>query len=248
MKGSVVVTLIIVILLFWLVNALPDKLEERNFVTCEFPPRAFMKDGRQAGIDVEIVHEVCNRLGIRAVIRILPWKRAQMYVRKGKADAIFSLKLNEERKKFLYFTSETTYADKILVIVRKGSGIKATGLDELKGKLFGVVRKYSYGEKFDNCQGLKKIVCNIDSQMLRMLDRGRLDVAVGEEENLKSVSRSLGFEDRFETLFVVDETRYHIGVSKKALGEKGKSLAEKLSRTLGRLKEEGIIRKIESKY
>jgi len=248
MKESASIILIVGILLFCPVNVLPDKLEELNFVTCKFPPRVFMKDGRQAGIDVEIVHEACNRIGIRAVIRILPWKRAQKYVRKGKMDAIFSLTLNEERKKFLYFTSETTYADKILVIARKGSGIKATGLDELKGKRFGVVRKYSYGENFDSYQELKKIVCNIDSQMLRMLDKGRLDVAVGEEENLRSVIRNLGFEDRFETLFVVDETRYHIGISKKALGEKGRSLTEKLSRTLGRMKEEGVIRKIESKY
>lgn len=238
-----IVALIITILLFLPVNVFAEKL---IFGTCEYPPRGFMKNGQPTGADVEIVREACGRLGIEAEIRILPWKRALAYAKKGKADAIFSLQHNEERSEFLHFTSEPVYIEKYVIIARKESGIQANGLDDLKDKVIGIVRGYSYGSDFDNHPDLKKEECGNDTQLIRKLDAGRTKLAAGQEGNLGTVITELGFGDRFETVYTLPEIRLYIGFSMKI--SNGKSLAEKFSRILRLLREEGVIKNIENKY
>ena len=51
-----------------------------------------------------------------------------------------------------------------------------------------------------------------------------------------------------EVVYVLNEVPGYIAISKKAMGEKGKTLAEKFAETLRQMKKEGIIEKIKSKY
>ncbi|MDM8552406.1 transporter substrate-binding domain-containing protein [Desulfobacterales bacterium HSG2] len=239
-----VVTLVTIILLLFSANALAEKLV---FVTCEFPPLGFMKEGQPAGSQVEIVHEICNRLGLTAEIQVLPWKRAMMYVEKGQAHAIFAARQNKERSAFLYYPSEPIGFERSVILARKGSGIKVHSLDDLKGKTVGVVRGYAYTPEFDSYQGIKRKDCNDDKQMVMMLAKGRFPLAIGADEvTVKYFCKQIGFEA--ETVYVLTEAPGYLAFSKKAAGPKGKSLAEKFSRTLRQLREEGVIQKIESKY
>ncbi|MDM8550499.1 transporter substrate-binding domain-containing protein [Desulfobacterales bacterium HSG2] len=238
------VTLIWAVLLFLPVSALSEKLK---FVTAEWPPMV-TKDKHLPGTAMETVREVCKRLGIEPKIRILPWKRAVKYVKKGKADAIFAPKKTEERLRFLYFVDEPLYMERLVVIARKGSGMNASGLDDLKDKNFAVVRGYSYGAEFDKCQGLKKIVCGNDTQLVKILYKGRTDLAAGEERNLEWIRKDLGFKESFETVYFLTEDPNFLAFSKKALGPRGKVLAREFTRILRQLKEEGVFRKIEGKY
>jgi len=50
-----------------------------------------------------------------------------------------------------------------------------------------------------------------------------------------------------EVVYVFSEAPSYIAFSKK-LGEKGKALADKFSEALKKLKEEGFIEKVQSKY
>ncbi|MDM8551177.1 transporter substrate-binding domain-containing protein, partial [Desulfobacterales bacterium HSG2] len=134
------------------------------------------------------------------------------------------------------------------IIARKGSGIKAAGLDDLKDKTFAVVRDYSYGAEFDRYQGLKRLVCNTDRALLKVFYKGRTDLGVGEIRNLEWLRKDLGFEDSFETVLVLSEVPDYMTFSKKALGPKGEALVEKFDRILRQLKEEGVFRKIQNKY
>ncbi len=82
--------------------------------------------------------------------------------------------------------------------------------------------------------------------MIKLLGAKRIDFIIGEESTLKFIAKQAGIQ--IETLFVLTEVKNFICFSQKTLGEKGKELAEKFSKTLQELNKEGFIKKVESKY
>lgn len=242
-----VLTAIIFFLLFSPVAVLAEKLV---FVGSEWPPYLFMKDEKPAGADVDMLAEACKRAGVEPEILQMPWKRALRDAKEGEVDAVFFPRKTEDRVKFLYFTPEKAYCVKVIIVARKGSGIKKTeNLGDLKDKSFAVTRAYKYGPKFDNYKGaLKKYECNDDKQLMKIFVKGRSELAIGEEGNLKYVARELGIQWDFETVSVVSEALSYIGFSKKANEEKGKKLSEKFGKVLKEMWDDGTTEKIMNKY
>ncbi|MDM8550503.1 transporter substrate-binding domain-containing protein [Desulfobacterales bacterium HSG2] len=239
------------LIIIFIVSALSfsstDALAEELLIAySEWPPYIFIKDRKVEGILIDIVNEACKRLNIDPKFRFLPWKRALMYMRKGKADALLSPIYTEERAEFMYYPSEPVNMEKTVFLTWKGSGIKVNGLDDLKNKLIGVVRGYSHGSEFDNYPGLKKLPCNDDRQLVKILAKKRIDIAVGEAGVLQFIAKQTGTQ--VEVIHVLNETPGYITFSRKALGPKGKTLAEEFSRTLRQLKKEGVIEKIRNAY
>jgi polar amino acid transport system substrate-binding protein len=240
---KLIVTLALFVLIFLPTIAQAEKVV---FATTEWPPYAFTKDGQPSGINVEIVVELCKRLGIDSEIRVLPWQRALDYVEKGKVDAIFALRYTEERAKFVYYPSESLPVEKTVVMSPKGSGMKVNKIDDLKGKKIGVVRGYSYSPEFDNYQEAKKTICDDDNQLVKILGKKRIELAAGADEgSIKYLCKKDGIE--VETLYVLNEAKGYIAFS-KAIGERAKILGDKFSEALKKLKEEGFIEKVQSKY
>ncbi|MDM8551598.1 transporter substrate-binding domain-containing protein [Desulfobacterales bacterium HSG2] len=242
MKKSVIM-LIVGALSFFSTDALAEELV---VAYSEWPPYSFTKDQKATGIIIDSMNEVCKRLNIAPEFQSLPWKRCLKYMREGKVDALLSPIFTKERTEFMYYPSEPVNIEKTVFLTWKGSGMKVNGLDDLKGKLIGVVRGYSYGPEFDNCPGLKKFDCNDDEQLIKILAKKRVGIAVGEEGALRFIAKQTGVP--VEVIYVLNETPGYIGISKKALGPKGKSVAEKFAKTLRQLKAEGVIEKIRNKY
>jgi len=227
------------------VTALAEKL---SVTTTEWSPYVIVENGKPTGIFIEIILEICKRLGIDPEFPILPWARCIKYMQDGTSDAILGPKKTDERLEFMYFPSEPLYMEKLVIIAKKESNIKADKLDDLNGKKIGVVRDYSYGSDFDKYQGINKIVCDHDEQLMKIFEAGRVETAVGDEGNLKFIAKKIGITVPLETVYVLTEAPNYIAFSKKAPGDKGKVLAEKFSDTLRQLREEGFIKKVESKY
>ncbi len=243
MKKSVT-TLVIFVLVFLPTIALAGKLV---FATASQPPYVISEKGQLPGMDIEIVRELCKRLGFESEIRLLPWTRALNYTEKGTADAVFSPRRTAEREKFLYYSSEPLHIERTVILAPKGTGLKLNKIDELKNKVVGVVRGYAYVPIFDDYQGLKKKVeCDDDEQLVTIFAKKRVElVAASDEGTMKYLCKKAAFQA--EVVYVLDEVPTYIGFS-KALGEKGKALADKFSEALKKLKEEGFIEKVQSKY
>ncbi len=237
------VTLSLAMLLSMPVRALAEKVVIAFAV---WPPYTMMENGQPSGIDIEIARELCRRVGTESGFRELPWTRALNYLENGKADALLTPKQTEEREKFMYYPSEPIRIEKRVILVPKGSGIKITKLDDLKDKNIGVVRGYAYSPEFDNYQGVKKTVCDDDQQLVTILVKKRVSIIAGVEElSSRYLCKKAGLET--EVAYALDGKPTYIAFSKK-LGEKGKALADKFSEALKKLKEEGFIEKVQSKY
>ncbi len=213
----------------------------------DFPPFQYREKSQMTGIDVDMAREVCKRLGIEPEFKVVPWKRALKIAKKGDVTGILTALHKEERTKFLYYTTEAIHTQKNVIMARKGSGLKVSSLDDLKSKTVGVVRGFSYGQEFDNYQGLKKRVCNNQEDLMRIMNMGRIDVAPGPEKPFLFNSRRFGLQDRFEVVYVITEHPAYT-VFSKAIGEKGRVLAEKFDNILKQMKKEGIEQQIIDKY
>jgi len=76
----------------------------RIAVDDDFPPFSFSKNGEAAGIDVDIVRELGNRLGIHFEISLLPWKRLLTMTKNGSFDGSMSLFKTNTREEYAIFT------------------------------------------------------------------------------------------------------------------------------------------------
>ncbi len=241
---KLIVTFAFFVLAFLPTNARAEKVVIAFAV---WPPYTMTENGQPSGIDIEIARELCRRVGIESEFQEFPWIRALNYLENGKADALLTPKQTEEREKFMYYPSEPIRIEKRVILVPKGSGIKITKLDDLKDKNIGVVRGYAYSPEFDNYQGVKKTVCDDDQQLVTILAKKRVSIiAAVEEVSAIYLCKKAGIE--VEVAYVLGGTPTYIAFSKKSLGEKGKALAEKFGEALKKLKEEGFIEKVQSKY
>jgi len=240
----------IMFLLFFSVCFCGEGLAEKIVLTAmeDFPPFQYKGENEQVtGIDADIVREVCKRLGIEVKFQPMPWKRALRMVEEGEFSGLLTALYTEERSKFLYFTKETTHIQKNVIMARKGSAITIKGIGDLKNKTVGVVRGFSYGDEFDKCQDIKKEVCNEQKDLIKILDKERIDLAMAVEQPFLFLSKQLGLSGHFEVVHVVTEFPAYTVFSKK-LGDAGKSLAERFDKTLKEIKAEGLEQQIIDRY
>lgn len=244
MKQGII--LLVILLLLLRSNVMAEKIVFA--IVEDFPPYQYVEKGQATGIDVDVLREACKQLGLDSEFRVLPWKRILKNAKEGRVTAIPSLLYKEERTTFLYFGTEPTHINTDSIMARKGSSIKVSKLDDLKNKVVGVIRGYSYGPAFDSYQGLKKEICDDHSVLIRILNKGRIDMAVASEMPFRFNCKKLGLQDRFETVYVISQHPTYTGFSKKALGKRGEAMAEKFSKMLRQLKANGFFQKTETKY
>jgi polar amino acid transport system substrate-binding protein len=240
LKGIVFFTIIMLLP----VSVLAEKL---TLVYEPYPPYEYNDGGKLIGTDVDIIRAVCKRVGCEPEFSERPWKRAMVEVKTGQVDGIFSLFKTEEREEFLFFPSESLSFEKNVVITKKGKGIKATKLDDLKGKSFGVVVDYSYGDDFDAYKDLKKEVCKDNEELLKKLYAGRMEVAIINELGYHSLIKKMGLKGKFEVIHEQSFDPLFIGFS-KAKGEKAKKVADDFSKALIEMRKKGDIKKIIGNY
>ena len=216
----------------------------------DFPPYAYEVKGQLTGIDIDIIKEACRRMEIVPEFRAMPWKKSLVKVKNGDIIGLCAALHTEEREAFLHYPGEPVHIQRNVLMARKGDGIKVTGLENLKDRIVGVVRKFSYGQLFDNYKGLRKSVYNDQEELVRILElgKGRIDLAVAAEMPFRFIAKGLGFQKRFEAIYTIAEISAYTVFSKKALGQEGKVLAERFGSIMRQMRKEGTIRKILDKY
>ena len=156
-------------------------------VTTEYPPFEYVEDGVLQGDDVDTVRTVLRAMGYEPKFQVLPWTRAEMMVRRGNADLLFSLTSSLERERHYLFTAPISSARDVLY-GRKDAGLSWTSYEDLTDLSVGVTAGYSYAPEFMTWlrQGQSQVVSmnqeNPDLAGLRMVAMGRVDVFICEEK------------------------------------------------------------------
>ena len=252
-RKTAVFTAVFCVIVFSSVSAQPLRL-----VTLSSPPAEFLKEGRAAGRNVDIVRTVLGKMGYDFEIRFLPWQRALMMVKTGEADGIIDVAWNSERAKYLHYPEETLYVEQWYGFKLKSSPLS---LDRKLGNAgairLGVTRGFEYGgiiQEAINGKWFKAIqVVHNNELNLTKLVGNRFDMFIGVKLTILSLAKEMGLQDRIEIIkmtgtdqdFLLSASKTYLGFSKKTMK---KELAEEFSKVLSSIKTEGIVREIEEKY
>lgn len=145
-----------------------------------FPPFSYMQDGVARGLDWELVQAVLTKLGLRARLQVLPWKRAMLDIERGELDAVVGATRGDlnEREELLAFPDEPLYASHSRFYYRREQPFVFDGLFTLKGKVVSVLAGYNYPPDFSAAAYFKRDLSATHEQSLRKLLAGRVDLAL----------------------------------------------------------------------
>ncbi len=167
----------------------------------DYPPFYFEKDGEIYGAATEIAQHVAKNLGHTLVFKRYPWKRVQHYLKIGTIDMVILYFKTPERAQFVEYTDTPHIDEESYLFVAKGTKIKYKGsLDDLRFYRFGSVRGYSHGEKYDNAENLEKQETLNEISLIKMLIKGRFDIALGNRAAINQYAQSENLQDKINFL------------------------------------------------
>ena len=137
----------------------------------EFSPYSFLTfQGEQSGLDIEVVNEVANRLGMRAQIVFSDWAGCKKLIQSGEVDAISGLEI----------FSDMENVDMTIPISSDSLGIfgteKIRSVGELSGKRVSIVKNSIVTRIFSlNCEWIEYPT---NRAVLEAVESGEADFAV----------------------------------------------------------------------
>jgi len=237
------------ILVLALLLLLPAILQaEKLLFVCElYPPYEYIDKGQIQGFEIEVIREACSRMQVDPVFRVYPWNRALYMIRKGQADAIFSLFKNGERLKFLYYPAQNISYERNIIIARQDFDTKISKVSDLKGLSVGVISGYTYGREFDGFDQMNKEVCENPDNLLDKLIAGRMDVAVINDFVFRDLRREKDNTAGLKVLCTISAEPLYVAFS-KARGPHLETVSKRFGDSLHEMKTDGTYRAILEKY
>ncbi len=234
-----------------------QSLENMKFMTEEYPPYNFTKDGKPTGIAVELLVEIFKKIGLKkshSDIEVTKWARGVKSINEKPGTCLFATNLTKERKdilgwKFVYPIPQVSEESDNHLIARKGKGIKFNSEDDIKkyGKKIGVVRGdvgASFLTEVGISQGLIDAAADPDL-MVKKMEKGRYDVISYGHTTAKTVMKKNGMDpDQFEIVYTFPNNplgyAFHKGTDPGVL--------EKFQKALDELNSDGTSEKIRQKF
>ncbi len=224
-----------------------------QLVTLQYPPYAYQETATSEvkGIAVDVLQHAFARLKQPVTICLYPWARPIKMIEDGEADAIFTAYKTPDRERFADYSDEVLMPQVVALFVLKESGIEFDGqLAKLADYQFGVVRKISYGQVFD--QAIKDgQITKIDyatsgeRNMLKLIN-GRFDILVGNKYGAWDILFQKNWQHRVRELQpAVENVPSYIAFSKKRHLTK---IRDQLDQVLREMKSDGSYEVIVQRY
>lgn len=219
-----------------------------DIVTDPWPPYAYEENGKVVGTDVEITLAVLERLGVKASIRLLPWKRCLGLIKTQQADAILAASITAEREAFMYFPAEPVSTGVTVFFKDALAPDPEIDLDNKKGLKLGAMLGYKYCQSLDNSRLVKAAsrVATMEQNM-NMLLLGRVDLVVASESVGSFKAMEMNISDKVS---IVAGHRYCEGGNYLAFAKKEgfDALAVRFADALHEFKGSQAYRSILKKY
>ena len=208
----------------------------------DYPPFEYYDDnGNLAGIDVEIMELICEKLGLEPEFIEMDFDGALMAAEWGECDVVASgVIVTEERGQIMSFT-DSYYTDAQVFVVPEGSGVTPDDLDGqliavLDGSAAQIIVSYDYGD-----HGAVTLGYDAYAPIFEALLNGLVDCAVVD----RAAARSYAGRDSglviLEPAYIVEN--YAFGVARD-----NDALLDAVNGALGELIADGAVPAIVDKY
>ncbi|MBF0289873.1 MAG: transporter substrate-binding domain-containing protein [SAR324 cluster bacterium] len=167
------------------------------------------KNGRLQGASAALMYRVEAILGVKfQPPKNIPWQETLAGAKKSQIDLITAAAPAEERRGFLNFTAP--YMAWPNVIAMRNDITSVSELEELQGKLVGVVRGYATHDLIrKNYPGIKIRPLDNVPEALKELSRGAIDAFVGAPETISYYKNEL----RIKNILTVATTPHNLQIS-----------------------------------
>ena len=215
--------------------------------TLWFPYNYQGENGKALGFENEIFLAVMDSMKIQVEFNMLPWKRCLHALQYGETDALVSMLMVDERKKYTIFSREPISVSKTLLFIRRESPIVFDGsFEKLKRYSFGTTRGFSYGKKFDDADYLKKEEVLNQQAIINKVVHGRNDIGIGNQLVIMGLAEKMGLSNDLKFLEPpVHMQELYVGFSRVKGLER---MAEDFSEALARFKKTDDYLAILDKY
>lgn len=161
--------------------------ETKSYTMGSFPIPLMVED-HEHGVFVELFHEVVKRIGEPIALEVYPTQRTQKLFTEGSIIGFFPASDKSAGEKVA--KSRPFYSKKNVIFVRQDDPY-ITEVDQLKGKMVGLTKGYTYGPEITEDPDIAVEYADSDVLNMRKLSKGRLDAFIVEEQSgLKAVEES----------------------------------------------------------
>lgn len=214
----------------------------------DYPPYYFIKGGEYYGASMEVAQHVAKQLGHQLTFERYPWARVIESLRRGDADMAIHLFNTSERAIHVIYTGVPHIFESSFFFVHKDQRVSFEGtLKSLSKYSIGVVRGYSHGDEFDEAKYLQKRFVVYEKQLLQLLQKKRIDIAVGNRPAILLQAQKLKIANQFLFLNpVIDDGPNYMAFSRTR--KDAASLAAEFTEAIVEFKKTGEYQKILKKY
>ncbi|OOE85810.1 amino acid ABC transporter substrate-binding protein [Salinivibrio siamensis] len=150
-------------------------------------------DPNRPGISVELVKAAMATQGYEVEFKNMPWARALDAVSKGNIDLLPATWHTEARTEFLRY-SNPYMSNQLTFIKRADDVFQFSSLNDLQGKVVGIVRDYGYGDAFLEATHFDKPAANNLATNLKKLLADRIDLTLEDKVVAQSVMQEEGLD------------------------------------------------------
>lgn len=132
------------------------------------------------GVAIELVRTALDRIDYDMELVNEPWARTLEGATIGVYDALAAAWYSDQRGANFLF-SKPYLINQIKFIKRRGDPFEFRTMEDLKGRVIGIVKDYAYDDQFDNARGLTRFVNNHVLENLLLMLQGQVDVTLDDE-------------------------------------------------------------------
>lgn len=227
-------------------------IDDLTFITEDYPPFNFERDGKRQGIAVDTLAEMLALTGAkktRADIKVWPWARGYETAQKEKNTVLFSTTRTEAREHLFKWVGPIM-PSRIVLVAKKKRGIRITSIGDINTARYkvGVVREDIGGQLLDKMGAGKErlVLANSGVSLAKMLQADRVDLWAYGAPVIMWNLKELGFHaaEYEEVLTLTEAQHYYFAVNK----ETDDTLVARLQAALEQVKASGRFAEIVARY
>jgi len=212
--------------------------------TEDSPPANYLKNGKPAGMSVEIVREILKRLDKKINIEIVPWARGYRIALTRSNVALFSTTRLLQREKLFKWVGPL-YTQMWGFYAKRGSGLQIDSLEDAKK----VTRIGTYlndaKEQFLEKKGFANLITtNKNISNIKHLMKGDIDLWVSSDLNMPYLASQAGVSpEQLELVYSFQFVKNYIAFSNKTPD----AIVATWQKTLDEIKRDGTYSRIVNK-
>lgn len=213
--------------------------------SADYPPfeSIDIKTGQIVGFDIDVLHQIANRLGKKLIIQDMPFATLIFALRAGEIDLIAAgMSPTQRRSKFVQFTNTYLDGDYFVVITKKGK-FEPKSLDDLVGKNVVVNTGHTAESFMAKQQGINLIRLKDVSLGLVSLQTGSADAFVCAGSVLRSILQKKNSIELavLPLIGTGDDCAFVLKLDNQKLGHV-------VNQALSDMKQEGILEQLKHKW